>query len=162
MAPKAITDGMIVEGSFVADPEIERLRVEVRRLGRELDDARREALRAREDADRALTMLRHQLGPLYRALQAVFGELDAAGIADAPVNLPGNNRVHSHWDEWKSRLGPNCAKVIDALLLGGKMNVKAIMTTAKLGRDSVYQATSKMGQAGIVVKDGSEFSLKKL
>jgi hypothetical protein len=48
------------------------------------------------------------------------------------------------------------------LLLGGEMNVEAIKIAAKLGRDTVYQATSTMGRAGIVVKNGGKFSLKVL
>lgn len=62
--------------------EIAELRAENQRLARALEDANMRANRAREDADRALSALRRQLSPLYRALQAVFGELDAAGIAD--------------------------------------------------------------------------------
>lgn len=66
------------------------------------------------------------------------------------------------WDEWKQRLGPACAKVIDTLLLGGEMNVTAIAVAAKMGKNTVYQATSKLGQAALLVLNGGQFSLKQL
>jgi len=152
----------LLEGEVVptVDPEVEHLRAEVRRLTRERDDAKIEARRAREDADRALSALRRQLSPLYRALQAVFGELDAAGVTETagPASAPG--APAAKWDEWKARLGPSCAKVIDALLLGGEMNVTALMVAARMGKQTVYDAASKMGRAGILVNNSGKYSLK--
>lgn len=146
------------------DQEIEALRSENRRLQRAVSDAEVDAKRAREDADRALSNLRRQLGPLYRALQMVFGELDAAGVADTqPASSAStNDGAKAKWDEWKQRLDNNCARVIDALLLGGEMNVKAIMVACRMGEATVYRSTSQMGQAGILVKNGGKFSLKQL
>lgn len=139
---------------------IDSLEEDVRRLRVELAAAKREATQAQADAARALSALRKQLSPLYRALQAVFGELDAAGAEDStPSGSPHSSQA---WNEWKTRLGPNCAKVIDALLLGGEMTITAITLTAKIGKNTAYQATSKMGQAGILVRNGSKFSLKQL
>ncbi len=135
--------------------DADALRDEVRDLKRELAQSRAETIAAKRDAGRALAALRKQLGPLYRALQDVFGELDTATSDEAPYASQSGA-----WDEWKRRLGPSCAKVIDALLLGGEMSVKAIMVSAKMGPNTVYQATSKMGQAGILSKNGGKFSLK--
>lgn len=145
----------LIEGAIVDDDQDQR--DDWRHY--DIDQLRRELATARADADksrRAMAELRRQLGPLYRALQVVFGALDAAGVEDSPAS----GRSSGEWDEWKSRLGPSCAKVIDALLLGGEMTVKAIMVSAKMGPNTVYQATSKMGQAGILVKNGGKFSLK--
>lgn len=154
----------LLEGEVVpdVDPEIERLRARVRTLEREKADAELATRRAQEDAARALSMLRKQLSPLYRALQAVFGELDAAGVRDdGPASAASAAPSTAKWDEWKARLGPACAKVIDALLLGGDMTVQAIAVAAKMGRNTVYAATSKMGRAGILVNNGGRFSLKQ-
>lgn len=140
------------------DEQIESLEEDVRRLRAELSIAKREAIQAQADATRALSALRKQLSPLYRALQAVFGELDAAGTEETGGSPPSSGA----WNEWKTRLGPNCAKVIDALLLGGEMTITAITLTAKIGKNTAYQATSKMGQAGILIRNGSKFSLKQL
>ncbi len=139
--------------------DVDALHDEIRQLRDDLSAARREASQAKREAARALAALRQQLSPLYQALQMVFGELDAAGVQDVPAG--GATRSAGAWDEWKARLGPACAKVIDALLLGGEMTITAITLTAKIGKNTAYQATSKMGQAGILVRNGSKFSLKQ-
>lgn len=153
----------LLEGSVANDieaDEAEDLRDEsIRELRQQLRDAQRETVTAKREAARAMTELRRQLGPLYKALQMVFGELDAAGVDDAPA-ASGSSRAQ--WDEWKTRLGQSCAKVIDALILGGEMTAKGIMASAKMGPNTVYQATSKMGQVGILTKNGGKFSLKKI
>jgi hypothetical protein len=157
----------LLEGTVVDDdPQVRRiadLELALRQMRRERDDAQVEAKRAKEDATRALGRLRQQLGPLYRAMQAVFGELDAAGIDEPVASSPSGASVggnNARWDEWKARLGPSCGKVIDALLLGGEMNVTALTVACKMAKQTVYDATSKMGRAGILVNSGGKFSLK--
>lgn len=167
MAHRQLGDGGVIDvGPEPRDLELDNLRAEKRRLERAVSDAEMRAARAREDADRALSNLRRQFGPLYRALQAVFGELDAAGVTDGPASasspVVANDGSKAKWDDWKQRLGPSCAKVIDTLLLGGEMNVQAIQTASRMGRQTVYQATSTMGRAGLLVKNGGKFSLKQL
>jgi hypothetical protein len=136
------------------DTEIADLKEQVRDLQHQLHEARQETKRAVVQADRSMSALRKQLTPFYRMLQMIFGELDAAG-----VEADGADVTRGAWDEWKTRLGPSCAKVIDALLLGGEMTITAICVSAKIGKATAYQATSKMGQAGILVRNGSKFSL---
>jgi hypothetical protein len=165
----------MLDGEVLADvdPELERLRSENRTLKRQVADAETEATRAREDATRALSALRRQLGPLYRALQLVFGELDAAGVADeapgaapaaGPAAAPGGRsaREMAMWDDWKTKLPPGCAKIIDALLLHPDLSVKQLRVSCRMGENSVYQATSRLGQAGLIAKVGGRFSLKQL
>lgn len=139
----------------VEDPndELESLRDEVRTLRRALSLAESETARAKQQETRALANLRRQLSPLYRALQDVFGELEN-------VQEPASAENRGQWDEWKARLGPGCAKVIDALLLGGEMTIKGIMLTAKMGPDSAYKSAAKMEKAGILVRHGGRCSLK--
>lgn len=146
------------------DGEIKELSEENKRLARALADANVRAERAQEDAERALSALRRQLTPLYRALQAVFGELDAAGVRDDAQSSSAGSSTQSSakWDEWKSRLGSSCAKVIDALLLQDGLTVTALTIACKMGKRTVYEATSKMGRAGILVNNGGRFSLKQL
>lgn len=165
--------GLFLEGE-VEDPQARRiaaLEADLRQARREAGDAQVEAARAKEDAARALSMLRRQLGPLYRALQAVFGELDAAGVTDeaaetAPEAAPTvggrSAREMAIWTDWKSKLPPACAKVIDALLVHSDLSVKQLKVAARLGENSVYQATSRLGQAGLVSKVNNRFSLKQL
>lgn len=160
---------LMLEGE-VEDPQATRiaaLELELRQLRRELSDALVEAGRAREDAARALSMLRKQLAPLYRALQAVFGELDAAGVQDETPTTTTSTRGRDArqmalWNDWKAKLPSSCGKVIDALLLHSDLNVQQLKVSARLGANSVYQATSRLGQAGLVTKNAGRFSLKQL
>ena len=163
--------GVLVEPNDPRDKEIETLRLKLRQAERDTADAERAAERAREDAHRALSMLRQQLGPLYRALQAVFGELDAAGIADtAPSPQPGaappsasqDPRVTAVWESWKSRLSPACGKVIDALLLHGELNSVQLKVAARLGTSTVSESVSRLNKAGLINKNSGRFSLKPL
>ena len=163
----------LLEGE-VLDPltqELDALRAENRRLRREADDARVEADRAREDANRALSMLRRQLGPLYRALQAVFGELDTAGVTDeaAPVAARGENappvtdaRVAAVWASWKSRLGGGASKVIDALLVHSDLNTQQLAIATGLHRTTIPKLIYELNKAGLINKNGGRFSLKQL
>ena len=154
----------------VADPRIAELEAEVRQTRRELADARVEASRVREDAERALSMLRRQLSPLYRALQAVFGELDAAGVIDDGGGLHGaasqapsvDARTAAIWMSWKGRLGPQCGKVIDALLLQPEMNTTQLAIAIGTRRQNIPGLIYKLNQAGLLNKNGGKFSLKQL
>lgn len=163
----------LLEGDVVpdVDPEVERLHARVRTLEREVSDAKIEARRAREDADRALSALRRQLGPLYRALQAVFGELDAAGVSEGaqssaappPPPMSGTDpRVAAVWENWKQRLSPACGKVIDALLLHGDLNNAQLKVACRLGTSTVSDCIYKLNKAGLINKNGGRFSLKQL
>jgi FtsZ-binding cell division protein ZapB len=170
---KAIGGGTFIDmGIDERDQEIESLKAENRRLQRAVTDAEVEAKRAREDANRALSMLRRQLSPLYRALQAVFGELDDAGVTDGPVPVhtagaapvAGEDaRLKNIWDSWKERLGPTCAKVIDALLLQSEMTNRQIAVAIGTGRiQTVYDAVTKMNKVSLLTKNGDRYSLKQL
>ena len=160
----------LLEGEVMpaVDPDVERLRAENRRLQREVSDAKVEASRAREDADRALTMLRRQLGPLYRALQAVFGELDAAGVRDEPPAEPtpgsprGQSAIDPRWESWKQKMPGRTAEMIDLLLLHGEMNRNQLMAGMRAGKDTVRVTVSRLNGAGLINKNGSRISLKQL
>lgn len=141
------------------DLRVEELEAELRKSQRRALDAERDAERAREDAARALGSLRSQLSPLYRALQAVFGELDAV-TQDAPS--PQQDRISPVWEAWKSRLAPACGKIIDALLVHGELSGQQLCVAAQMGKDTMYGAISKLNKAGVLVKNGGRFSLKKL
>lgn len=142
------------------DREIDALRAEVKTLRTDLTIARTEAARAQQDADRALGMLRKQLTPLYRALQAVFGELDAAGVEDAPQNT--SPRVSAVWENWKAKLGGGPAKVIDALLLHREMNTQQLAIAIGCDRTTVPNYIHRLNKAGLLNKNGGRFSLKEL
>ncbi len=146
------------------DIELAELREENKKLARALQDANVRGDRAEEDTTRALSALRRQLKPLYSALQAVFGELDAAGVGDAPQPegasaAPRNQAV---WEAWKKRLGGKPSQLIDALLLHGEMSSAQIAIAIQCHPNSVPQIVYKLNKAGLLNKNGGRFSLKQL
>lgn len=156
---------LVVRGTVVdeRDDEIESLRADNTRLRRELAIANGEIARAKSESARALGSLRKQLTPLYSALQAVFGELDAAGVEDSggPVGS-ASPRVSAVWESWKSRLGGQTAKVIDALLLHGEMNTTQLAIAIGTRRQNVPNLIFKLNQVGLINKKDGRFSLKQL
>lgn len=114
----------------------------------------------------AVKNLRRQLSPLYTALQQVFGEID---VLVSPEDAPGavasgtDARVKAIWESWKGRLGPTCAKVIDALLLQPDMTNRQIAMAIGTGRiQTIYDAVAKMNKASLLSKNGDRYSLKAL
>jgi len=150
------------DAEVVTDPndEIEALQQDNADLRRELS----RAIQAKRASEQGLSALRKQLTPLYRALQAVFGELDAAGVDDSG---PANNatpRVSAVWESWKQKLGTNTApaRVIDALLGHGELNVAQLKVAAKMANQTVYDAIHRLNKLGLINKNGGRFSLKQL
>ena len=169
---KALGDGTVIDATLLEDDpnvvRIKELEADLRTRTRERDDAALEARRAREDANRALSMLRHQLTPLYRALQGVFGELDAAGVTENHHPEPGTATTAAApknvavWQAWKEKFPPAVGKVIDALLLHGEMNHSQIKIAARLGSSTVTDCVYKLNKAGLINKNGGKVSLKQL
>ena len=149
------------------DEELKELREENKKLARSLEDANLRAERAEQDTARALSALRRQLTPLYKALQAVFGELDAAGVGDdaqsasQPAAAPTNDRVQAVWASWKSKMG-TASVVIDALLLHGEMNTQQLAIACGKDRTTIPAYIMKLNKAGLINKNGNRFSLKRL
>jgi hypothetical protein len=146
---------------------IAELEDEVRSLQNDLAVAKQAAVLARRESAAAFGALRKQLSPLYRALQAVFGELDAAGVEDQATTsadrAAGDPRKRAIWDSWKARLGPTCAKVIEALLLQPEMTNRQIAVAIGTGRiQTVYDAIVKMNKVSLLTKSGDRYSLKSL
>ena len=148
------------------DEAMRELREENKTLARALQDANLRADRASEDAQRAMGALRKQLTPLYRALQAVFGELDAAGISDVAASAPSgapDTRVKAVWDSWKQKLGGTVAKGIDALLLHGELDTAQLAIAAGVDKRTVTNTiVYKLHGAGLINKNAGRFSLKPL
>lgn len=141
---------------------IYQLQGEVTRLRRELAIANGEIARAKTDAAKAVAGLRKQLTPLYRALQSVFGEIEAIGGDDATAGAAPDARTAAIWQSWKGRLGPQCGKVIDALLLQSEMNTTQLAIAIGTNRRNIPNLIFKLNQAGLINKNGGRFSLKPL
>lgn len=167
-----LLEGVIDADPPPADERIAELKDEVKELRAAIVRANADTTQARRDAARALAPLRQQLTPLYRALQTVFGELDAAGVTEERAvdwgKTPASSttdldpRVVAAWNSWKSRLSPACGKVIDALMVHGTLNSAQIKVAAGLGSSTVSDSIYKLNKAGLIDKNGGRFSLKQL
>lgn len=157
----------LIEGNVVAhddrDEQIVELEQALRDLRAEVQNANAATLQAQREATRALSALRRQLSPLYRALQQVFGELDTVGVDESadPVSA-AVNRTSPVWAAWKQRVSPSAGRVIDALMIHGELNIQSICVAATMGRNTVYTAIAELKKAGVLNKNGGRFSLKQL
>lgn len=145
------------------DADLAALRDQIGRLQAELRTARAETAAAKRQAEQALSALRKQLSPLYRALQSVFGELDAAGVEDTPVGTSAvSSRIDTIWASWKSKFPGKPSMIIDALMVHGQMSISQIAIAIRSDRRNVPPMLSKLKGAGLLEKNGSMFSLKQL
>src|SRR5439155_3073729 len=125
------------------DARVERLTQENIALRDDLSEARRtiNALESELEAvrsanARAVQALRRQLTPMYRALQALFGELDAVapeGIPEESAATAGNPKVAAVWQSWIQKLPGKRAEIIKALLEHGEMTVAQLRIATHSG-----------------------------
>jgi hypothetical protein len=104
--------------------------------------------------------LRSALSPLYRALQHVFGDLDAMGIQGTQAAAAPQHKAV--WENWKQKLGGLPARAIDALLLHGAMNRTQLRIQLGCANGSVTNVIVALNKAGLIDKNGSKVSLKEL
>lgn len=139
------------------DETIRLLQTENEELRRQLRDAQSEAATARSHGSRAISKLRTQLTPLHQAINMVFDEMDA---------IDGGNvqqESSSKWDFWKKRYPGRIAETIDLLLVQKAMNSKQLCHALRcdprtLAKSVIYHLNS----AGLINKNGGQFSLKEL
>lgn len=173
MSRRAIGDGSIIDVDVEVDPrdaQIEGLKAENRRLQRAVSDAEVRAERAREDADRALSNLRRQLSPLYRAMQMVFGELDSAGVVDGPAPTAAPHspafgpdaRIQAIWENWKSKMPGYPARIIEALLIQSDLNTAQLAIACGCKPQRISEGIVKLNKASLINKNGHRFSLKQV
>jgi DNA-binding transcriptional regulator GbsR (MarR family) len=142
--------------------EIRRLNRQVVRLNEELEELRDAKEQARK-AQRVLAQLRRQLEPQYRSMQALFGELDSAGIEASDATASISTRVAGVWDSWKSKLGGKQAEFIQAMLEHGHpMTSEQLRVATHTGRSTVPQIIYKLNTLGLINKNNGKISLKEL
>jgi len=138
--------------------ENERLSAENRRLQTEVSTARAQN-------GRAIAMLRHQLEPLYKALRAVFGEIEASGIGEVHETPTGvNPHVAAVWDSWKQKLPGNRADIIQALIEHGEASVAQLKVMTHTPRaQTIYDNIFQLNKLGLISKSGKgSYKLKEL
>jgi len=142
--------------------EKQQLEDQLREMRQELDDVRTD----KERLERSIRNLRQQLSPLHRGLRALFGEIELA-IGEETVSSASVNTgavavgIDPRWEDWKRKLPGKSSEMIDLLLLHKTMGTKALMTAMHCGKDAVYQAAYKLGQAGLL-SSRTPYVLKEL
>lgn len=146
--------------------EVDRLNDEIRRA-RELNDQQGFEL---DKLRRIVSNLKQQLNPLHRALRAIFGEIDLAGIEDSPAEIPNasgatppTTKKSAIWETWKQRLpGMYPGKFIDALLEHGSLDATQLAIITGCHRSNVAKEIYKLNNANLLNKNGGRYSLKSL
>src|SRR5258708_22662411 len=156
----------MIEGRVdTRDAELDDLRKEMSALKLKLAHAELELTHAKSEATKAVSGLRRTLSPLYQSLQALFGDIDAVApgdFNDAPSAASAAKSTSAVWDAWKSKLRKNCGRIIDALLVHGELNATQIAITTGIDRSNVPKSIYKINQAGLINKNGGNYSLKAI
>lgn len=108
----------------------------------------------------ALAALRDYLNPFKRAISAIYGELDL--ITDNVLPVTSTPQSNAKWDLWKKRFPGRGAELIDILLIHEQMNTKQLSTALKCDPRTLAQLIFKLNQAGLINKNGRDYSLKTL
>lgn len=155
----------LLEGEVLTGPsseELERLQDENDDLRRELREAKAEVERATRHAAHAVSALRRQLAPLYKALQMVFGELETIQTEGEDRPDPLRNKSAAIWESWKQKMPGMAATFITILLEHGEMNAAQLRVAARCGNQTVYDTIHRLNKVGLIVKNGGRFSLRQL
>ena len=169
----------LLSGEVVPDnrEELAELREEVERLEQENRKLRNDLIKARADSEAsiaAITALRSNLGPLYRALRGVFGEINLVVPEDAPLPQYGTAgatngrpvdddamRSLDKWEGVKQRLGGKDAELIDILLTCGPKTNTQLAPMLKMHYSNATKVTKRLSSLGFIVKQGDAWALKK-
>ena len=133
------------------NPEEIRLREENSHLLGETSRLRQELGVAKA----ALDAIRKVMEPEYRAMQKLFGELEAVGPSGSAAGMDG-----SVFEPWKQKLAGSPAKLIDVLLERGECTKAQLQTLSALGRETLRVAISKLNVNGLIEKDGDKIRLR--
>jgi hypothetical protein len=145
------------------DRIIAAMEQEIRSLKLELGDARRDAENARHQAERAVANLRKQLTPFFRAMQVLFGEMDAiAPEVDAGYTSAMPDKKRAVWESWKQKLGGKKAEFVQAMLDHGEMTAAQLRVATHCGTRTVPDVIYALKSLGLVKKNGSKYSLAEL
>lgn len=136
----------------------------LREKNRRLDEALRTERNKVGQSEAGVKELRRVLTPLYRALQTVFGEMDAMGIEDAGSSTPNiANGDNPRWQSFKQAYPGAPAQIIDALMVHREMGITQLAALLKIHYNTAQTALDKLAKAGAVTKDGTrngKYSLK--
>jgi hypothetical protein len=133
------------------------------RLETQLEDAKREALKATQ-AVSAVAELKRQLTPLHKALLSLFGEMGGIDTGAAREDSGSTQGMPKVWQAWKDKFGGDSysARFIDALLEQKELNVPQLRAYMRCGINTVYQTATKLNSLGLLTKNGGKYLLRSL
>lgn len=145
---RATTSG---NANFIAAPhpdvsELSNLRGENSQLRQQLSAAKA-----------VIGNLQKHLEPEYRAMQALFSELES-------VSSNGSHANSEVWEPWKQKLGGRMAQMIDALAQRGELTRTQLATLTGQSPNSGSYANnlSKLNSNGLLEKNGNKMRLRAL
>jgi hypothetical protein len=143
------------------DRIIASLQEENRDLQDQVAAARRELEAQRSESSRAVAELRRQLLPLFQALRAVFGEIDAIAPQAANGVYQQNDKKTAVWESWMKKLPGKRADFIQALLEHGEMTGAQLRVATHTAAGSVAGIIHELKKLGLINKNGGKYSLKE-
>jgi uncharacterized coiled-coil protein SlyX len=157
-----------VDESF-QENRLDDLRKTAANLQQRIDDLELELAKQKNDAKRAqlaLTNLQNILGPLHRAMRAIFGEIDAA-VPD--FGFPGQNGPtpsphgpqDAKWQPWIQKWsGTKKAVVIQTLLEHGPLTRTQLRSATESGWSTIDAITAQLQNLGLITKENEKWTLK--
>jgi len=116
---------------------------------------------SREQVKRdAVLLVLNLLGQSLRHIAS--GQMDIPDTPSVVQGVPLASAKSEVWNAWKSRLGIPCGKIIDALLTHGKLTSTQISIATGIQSGNVATYIYRINKAGILNKNGKEFSLKSI
>ena len=113
-----------------------------------------ESLAASADR-RAVIAILNVLGAAMREVASGKYELSAPAVAAPQAHATAGLEL------WKSKLGGQAARIIDALVHGPKTRAQLIIVTG-IGDKNISQVIYKVNKANLIAKVGDTYSLKGL
>ena len=133
------------------DTIIAGLREQLRQAREELATERTKG----SGVEEGVAQLRQALAPLKEGLDRIFGILPEVHHSPA-------SKTSAVWEDWKRKLPSGEGRAIDALLLHGKLKTDQIRIHVGCATRTATNIVSSLKSKGLVVKDGSYYSLKEL
>jgi hypothetical protein len=106
--------------------------------------------------------LQRQLGPLFRALQFIFGVVDDMEMSPAFAPGPASSAKKAVWESWKQKLGGKTAEAIDILMLHGPMSVSNLRIHLSCAGRTAQNVAQKLISTGIAKRENGRIALKEL
>jgi hypothetical protein len=150
--------------------EIERLQRENRQLQKTINDLEEQLRKQKKEIQRAqlaVQNLQTVLTPFRRAVQMIFGEIEAAGVPDIGDQATPATAHSSYgpqdakWQPWIAKWqGTKKAVVIQTLLDHGPLTRTQLRSATESGWSTIDAITAQLQNLGLITKENEKWTLK--